>query len=429
MTTSKRFDELLNQQDDDLGASLEAASDVIIDEATGIIYSNSGLKRIQNHEALKMISGVPVNTKEYPYIETRYALGALPRLNIRTRSIEIGDHELSGDQLSRLYLQLSNHKQSWSKEMTIDAVQTIADLNAYDPIAVYLHNTNPEEALADNEWNNLDQFLFGIDDPVARIFMKRYLVAACKRPCQPSCEYRQIPVLIGEQNIGKTKLGRALFGSYYGGGISGKFDIDDITKLERLWCCELAELDGITRKAQIEGFKTFISDVENFDRRKYGHGIVKIVRRSVFWGTSNTPPLNDPSGSTRFVCIPVPDKQLPFERVGNAFDAIWSRAYKEYRKGNQCWSTEEEQKVIDDRNADFEYVDGWFEKIEGFLETTTLELIETERIHQLLDLDPRHLGNSSYSTRIRNIMLKCGWKYGRPTIGGEQKRGFIKKGK
>ena len=90
--------------------------------------------------------------------------------------------------------------------------------------------------------------------------MPRYLVAAVKRAIEPACQNRQIPVLIGSQNIGKTELGRSLFGKYYGGGISGKFDIDDITKLERLWCCELAELDGITRKGQIEGFKTFISD-------------------------------------------------------------------------------------------------------------------------------------------------------------------------
>ena len=205
-SAKKQLTDLGSKKEDDPKKSLEVASDVIIDEATGIIYSNSGLKKIQNHEALGMIGGVPVRTTEYPFVETRYALGALPRLNIRTRSIEIGDHELSGDQLSRLYLQLSNHKQSWSKEMTKDAVETIADLNAYDPIAVYLHNTNPKEALADDEWNNLDQFLFGIDDPVARVFMKRYLVAAVKRPCQPSCEYRQIPVLIGEQNIGKTKF-------------------------------------------------------------------------------------------------------------------------------------------------------------------------------------------------------------------------------
>ena len=185
--------------------------------------------------------------------------------------------------------------------MTVDAVLTVAELNEYDPIAVYLHNLSHVQPLPDKDWFNLDQFLFNIDDPVARAFMPRYLVAAVKRACQPSSQYRQIPVLIGSQDIGKTELGRSLFGKYYGGGLSGKFDIDDVCILERLWCCELAELDGVTRKAQVESFKTFISRTEDFTRRKYGKGIIKIPRRSVFWGTSNTPPLNDSSGSTRFV--------------------------------------------------------------------------------------------------------------------------------
>ena len=308
----------------------------------------------------------------------------------------------------------------------VDAVVTVAELNEYDPIALYLHNSKPAEPLPDKDWNNLDQFLFNIDDPVARAFMPRYLVAAVKRACQPSSQYRQIPVLIGSQDIGKTELGRSLFGKYYGGGLSGKFDIDDVCILERLWCCELAELDGITRKSQIEAFKDFISRTEDFSRRKYGKGTIKIPRRSVFWGTSNTPPLNDSSGSTRFVCIPVPKKELPYKRVGDAFDQIWSRAYWEYRRGYQCYSPQEEMDLIEERNSDFEYVDSWFERIEEFVENTTLELIPTQTIHELLDLEPRHLGNQQYSTRIRQIMAKCGWKYDRLTIGGNQKRGYIK---
>jgi len=110
-------------------------------------------------------------------------------------------------------------------------------------------------ALPDKDWFNLDQFLFNIDEPVARAFMPLYFVSAVKRAIEPACRYRQIPIFIGPQNIGKTELGLYLFGKSYGGGISGKFDIDDITKLERLWCCKLAELDGITRKSQIEAFK------------------------------------------------------------------------------------------------------------------------------------------------------------------------------
>ena len=423
MTTSKRFDELLNEKE----PIKETTPEIVVDQATGIILSGSGNKLIQPHEALALIDGVVVpNPKMLEGKEIRFALGYRPILNIRTRFVEVGDYELSQDQLSRLYLRLSNHKQKWSKQMTIDAVNTIAEINAYDPIALYLQNLNSRDGLPDTDWFNLDQFLFNLDDPIAREFMPRYLVAAVKRAIEPACQNRQIPVLIGPQNIGKTELGRSLFGKYYGGGISTKFDIDDITKLERLWCCELAELDGITRKGQIEGFKTFISDCENFDRRKYGQGIVKIIRRNVFWGTSNTPPLNDSSGSTRFVSIPLPKKELPYKRVGDAFDQIWSRAYWEYRRGLQCYSTQEEMDSIEERNSAFEYVDSWFERIEEFVENTTLELIPTERIHKLLDLEPRHLGNQQYSTRIRKIMAKCGWKYDRLTIEKKQRRGYIK---
>ena len=424
MTTSKAFDDALYGGDD---SDKEISPDVVIDEATGIILSGSGNKLIQNHEALALIDGVLVPNPEMPSgKEVRYALGCRPALNIRTRFIELGDYELSGDELSRLYLRLSNHKQKWSKQMTIDAVTTIAELNAYDPIALYLQNLKNGIELPDKDWFNLDQFLFNIDDPIARAFMPRYLVAAVKRACQPACQNRQIPVLIGPQNIGKTELGKSLFGKYYGGGISGKFDIDDVTVLERLWCCELPELDGITRKSQIEAFKDFISRTEDFSRRKYGRGTVRIPRRSVFWGTSNTPPLNDSSGSTRFVCINLPNKELPFEKVNYFFDAIWARAYQEFRKGYQCYSTKEEMISIIERNSDFEYVDSWFEKIEKFLKDTTLEVVTTERIHELLDLDSRHLSNPSYSPRIRKIMAKCGWHYGRPTIGGEQIRGYRK---
>ncbi len=429
MTTSKAFQDALNEEE----PIKEVTPEVVIDPDTGIILSGSGNKTIGPKEALALIDGVTIPSREKPRFKNKpnpkeivYALGDKPLMNVRTRFIEIGGIEYSLDQINRFYLQLSNPKQRWAKDITTDAVITVAELNEYDPIAAYLHNSSKYDSLPDKDWFNLDQFLFNIDDPIARAFMPRYLVAAVKRACQPACQNRQIPVLIGPQNIGKTELGKSLFGKYYGGGISGKFDIDDVTVLERLWCCELPELDGITRKSQIEAFKDFISRTEDFSRRKYGRGTVRIPRRSVFWGTSNTPPLNDSSGSTRFVCINLPNKELPFEKVNYFFDAIWARAYLEFRKGYQCYSTKDEMISIIERNSDFEYVDSWFEKIEKFLKDTTLEVVTTERIHELLDLDSRHLSNPSYSPRIRKIMAKCGWHYGRPTIGGEQIRGYRK---
>ncbi len=166
-------------------------------------------------------------------------------------------------------------------------IHHIANENRFDPVSVYLHNLSKTSPLDDEKWENLDQFLFNIEDEITKKYMKRFLVAAVKRVEEPACIVRQLPVLIGPQNIGKTELGKALFSpAFYGSGVSGKFDVDDITKLERVWCLELGELDGITRKSQIEAFKAFISETKDISRRKYGKGMEDIPRRSIFWASS-----------------------------------------------------------------------------------------------------------------------------------------------
>ena len=102
MTTSKAFQDALNEEEPNEGTTPE----VVIDQETGIILSGSGNKKIQHHEALALIDGVLVDNPKFPNgKELRYALGDRPCLNLRTRFIEIGNYELSPDKLSRLYLQ------------------------------------------------------------------------------------------------------------------------------------------------------------------------------------------------------------------------------------------------------------------------------------------------------------------------------------
>lgn len=395
MTISKKFEEELSKVEVDRGIEPVKAA-----------------RRVKPDEALRLIGGECI-------------LGGLPMLNVRTRSIEIEGVPIPSNDLSRLYMGLSTPTVIWSKELVVDAVTDVATRNSFDPVAVYLHNLNKGNSLPDKDWFNLDQFLFNIDDPIARAFMPRYLVAAVKRACEPACEYRQIPVLIGKQWIGKTKLGKSLFGHYFGSGVKSNFSVDDATKLERLWCCELAELDGLTRTAQIEAFKDFVSRTEDYERRKYGRDTERIPRRNVFWGTANNPPLNDKTGSTRFVCIALPEVLLPLDRVNKAFDAIWTRAYYEYRSGYQCYSTAEEMKAIQERNANYSIVDPWHDSIEDFVENSTLSMIEYSRLYELLDLDASRRKNLD-SIRIRQIMESLGWHYDRRRIEGDQKRGFFK---
>ena len=73
----------------------------------------------------------------------------------------------------------------------------------------------------------------------------------------------------GGQGIGKTELGRALFGhDFYGDGLTPALDIDDVTKLQHVWGMELDELNGITRRTQIEKLKAFLSRRVDLVRRK-----------------------------------------------------------------------------------------------------------------------------------------------------------------
>ena len=401
MTTSKAFDELLSQDE---------LSKVEIDRSIEPVKS---ARRVKPDEALRLIEG------------ENLILGGLPRLNIRTRNIEVRGVEIPSNDISRLYMRLSSPTMIWSKELAADAVTEIAKRNSYDPVVEYLQNLSHIKPLEDRYWDNLDKLLFGINDPIARQFMKRYLVAAVKRPCEPASEYRQIPVLIGKQWIGKTKLGKILFGKYFGSGIKSSFSVDDATKLERLWCCELAELDGLTRTAQIEAFKDFVSRTEDYERRKYGRDTEKIPRRNVFWGTANNPPLNDKSGSSRFVCIALPEVPLPIEEVKKAFNAIWARAYQEYQSGYQCYSTAEEMKGIQQRNISYSIVDPWHDSIENFLEKTALSMYEYSLIYEHLNLDTSRRKNLD-SIRIRQIMESLDFTYKRRRKDGKQIRGFYK---
>jgi predicted P-loop ATPase len=227
--------------------------------------------------------------------------------------------------------------------------------------------------------------LFNIEDPIAKAFMPRYLVASVARIYEPGCLVRQLPVLIGPQGVGKTELGRSLFGhNHYGDGLTSRLDIDDITRLTRVWCLELGELDGITRRTQQEHFKAFISRRVDIARRKYAAGEEDFPRRSVFWGSSNGAPLRDPTGSTRFVCIRIPDKKLPTERVALLRDQIWQRAVLAYREGLQWYSTDQELLEISNRNTDYVQIDPWSETITAYLDHQTLFPVPLELIYNRL---------------------------------------------
>jgi hypothetical protein len=342
---------------------------------------------------------------------------------------------VTGDEIDRIYLDISTDEESWPKQTTTDAALGLAHRHKFDPVADYLEHTADNVApLPLEQWQRLDQHLLGIDDPIAAAFLPQFLISAVARTYRPGCSVRRSPVLIGKQWRGKTALGEILFGAdHWAEGLQGTSDRDIRARCHTVWGVELSELNGITRRSDQEHLKAFLTERVDILRRAYGKGEERNPRRFVFWGTSNGPPLRDLSGSTRFVCIPVPDRMLPLEWAEEHRDALWSRAVEQYRQiptGDEPWDrvTEEERTLIEERNSNHQEIDPWAEEVERILAEAKSDFrlpVSIPHILERLDI-PRSQQTNATAARVRQLAERIGWIWARrrPDPGGEKRRGL-----
>lgn len=348
------------------------------------------------------------------------------RLNVRSGDVHAGAQVLSGNDIGRLYLRLSSASEKWPKETTADAVVEIAGQNRFDPVADYL-NSNTSAPLPMEQWQRLDQHLLGINDPIAASFLPRYLVSAVARVFEPGASVRQVPVLVGPQWRGKSALGRILFGSGHWVEGIGSLEKDDLMKAHTAWGVELAELDGVTRRSDQEKLKAFLTERVDTYRKPYDRSPERHDRRFVFWASSNSPPLRDSTGSTRFVTIPIPDRMLPLDWAEQNRDAIWARAVEQYRAGVEWDKCEQDERdLIAARNEDFTEVDPWTEQIRLHLNRRKAEGMVPAQIPDILEaigVSTERQGNRE-SKRVRQIAEALGWTYGRKRINNERMQGL-----
>jgi predicted P-loop ATPase len=170
----------------------------------------------------------------------------------------------------------------------------------------------------------------------------KFLIAAVRRVRQPGCKFDQMPVLEGNQGIGKSRACRALFGSDWftdqvPNDLSGK---EASQSLLGVWGLEFSEIDQLIR-TEVETIKAFLSRQSDRYRLPYARRFTNWPRQCVIIGTTNSSDyLRDVSGNRRI--WPVRCTHADAEWVEENRDQLWAEAAMREASGEAIWLDGEE---------------------------------------------------------------------------------------
>ncbi|MDE0004865.1 MAG: hypothetical protein OXQ29_19415 [Rhodospirillaceae bacterium] len=184
----------------------------------------------------------------------------------------------------------------------------------------------------------------GVDPRIVEWASRYLIVGGVQRSYQPGCELRQIPVLIGPQGGGKSRLGPALLPP----GTDEDWFADELPldargkeKAETMAgrvIVEMSEMAGITR-ADLERLKAFLTRRNDGQHRgAYAHHPVASPRRCVMYGTTNEVLClpQDDSGHSRFVPLTVGEGRGHIDTLIaglGGIEQLWAEGLARYRDG------------------------------------------------------------------------------------------------
>lgn len=233
------------------------------------------------------------------------------------------------------------------------AFTKVADDRHFHPVRDYLDSLP--------EWDGIERvddifirYLQADDTPYVRAVTRKTFVAAVARVYVPGIKFDCVPVLDGDQGIGKSTIVKDLVTSEYYSETLSLTDMDDKSgaeKLQGFWAVEIGELAGM-KKADIEKVKAFLSTCDDKYRPSYGKVVESHPRQCIIIATVNGERgyLRDITGNRRFWIIKLHQKKqkktwdfTPEYRAQFWAKEIWKSGEKLYLEGDLLEVAEEAQ--------------------------------------------------------------------------------------
>lgn len=275
------------------------------------------------------------------------------------------------DDEAGLYLYMSREPyRLTSKSNLIEALKQVSRQNAFHPVREYLG------ALAWDGTERLDTVFIdymGVEDTAyTRAATRKVFTAAVARIYRPGTKFDYMPVLVGAQGVGKSRLLARL--AVRPEWFTDNFSVDGKEAAENIqgkWIVEAAELSGF-KKSETTAVKAFITRTNDYYRAAFERYALNRPRQCVFFGTTNEYRfLRDETGDRRFWPMEVDKtritktwKDLSSEEVAQ----IWAEAVYRYGKGEPLYLSPELEAMAKEKQSEFSEVEERMGIIQEYLD-------------------------------------------------------------
>jgi predicted P-loop ATPase len=225
-----------------------------------------------------------------------------------------------------------------------EAIVACAWRNKNHPVKNYLESIKWDGVKRIDKW--LTKYCQVPDSGYTQAVGAKTLVAAVARIYHPGIKFDYMLILEGRQRAGKSRMVKALGGTWYRSMAINPLEKDTIAYMRGAWIIEEAELT-FRNKADADHMKAFVSRETDVARLSYERMEKTFPRKCIFIGTYNPDSggegyMRDQTGNRRFWPVIVGDK-LDVTGLESVRDQLFAEAVCRYKAGELLYLDDAEE--------------------------------------------------------------------------------------